>query len=104
MDEGRIRIIHNQKVSMTDQEFEGYKSIAQSYDRPSFKGEDLFRGLYHTDEEGMITYIGVPSGAQTSMEVFFFISALYQHQNARRWESRINEVVLRAEQTIAKMN
>lgn len=101
MEKGKVRIIHNQKVSMTDREFEDYKSIAQSYNRPNFKGEDLFQGLYHTDDDGLITHIGVPSGVQTSMEVFFFISALYQHQNVRRWEERINEVVLKAEQATA---
>jgi len=97
-----IKIIHNTKVSMTDREYEDYESISRSYDRANFKGEDLFKGLFNTDDNGNIIYIGIPSGVQTSMEIFFFVCALYEHQKMRQWEERINELLIRGEQAILK--
>lgn len=78
-----IKIIDNKKVSMTGAEFDLYTSICRSYDRKNFKGEELFKNLFETDENGVIVFIKPPTTAATSIEVFFFIIALFQHQNMR---------------------
>lgn len=88
---------------MTDREYEDYQTICNSYNRPNFLGEDLFKGLFNTDDDGMILYVGIPRGAQTSMEIFFFVCALYEHQKMRRWEDRIEELCVRGEQAILKL-
>jgi hypothetical protein len=103
MDTG-IRILHNKKVSMTEEEYNDYQGIAQSYDRANFKGEDLFKGLFHTDDAGMITKIGIPSGHQVSMEIFLFVCALYEHQKMRMWEERVMDLLERGEKRLASLS
>ena len=95
-----VRIIHNNKVLMNDQEFEDYKNICRSYDRTNFKGEDLFKGLLHTDDNGWITHIGIPSSQQTSFEIFFFVCALYEQQKMRMFEDRMDQIVGKLEKKL----
>lgn len=98
-----IKIIHNKKLSMTQEEWDTYAKICRSYDRPNFKGEDLFIDLFDTDKNGNITIIKSPS-RQTSMEVFLFICALYQQQSVRlmeaREEQRLNALTVKFEEKL----
>jgi hypothetical protein len=79
-----IKIIDNKKVSMTQEEWEMYQSICRSYDRSNFKGEDLFKDLFESNAEGVITFLKPPSSRYTSIEVFLFIVAVFQHQHMRQ--------------------
>lgn len=78
----KIKIINNKKLSMTDEEYKLYNDICRSYDRANFKGEDLFKNLFESDKDGIITMIKPPT-QQTSFEVYLFIVGLYQHQHKR---------------------
>lgn len=78
-----IRIVANQKLSMTEDEWRMYQDICRSYDRPNFKGEDLFKDLFVSDDIGRIVLIKPPSKSYTSMEVFLFIISLFQQQHTR---------------------
>lgn len=78
-----IKIIDNKKISMTIAEWEMYQSICRAYDRPAFNGEELFKNLFDSNDEGIITFIKPPSSRFTSMEVFFFIASLAIHQHIR---------------------
>ncbi len=86
----QIHIVHNKKLSMTPQEMEAFTNICRAYDRPNFRGDDLFIDLFETDKNGHITFIKSPS-RQTSMEVFLFVCALYEHQGRRIMEAREEE-------------
>lgn len=79
----QIRIIDNKKVSMTGAEWTLFQSICKSYDRSNFKGEDLFKDLFETDGEGIITFLKPPSNRYVSMEVFLFVVCLMNHQHMR---------------------
>lgn len=68
---------------MTHDEWLMYQSICRSYDRTNFKGEDLFKELFETDDNGRIIFLKPPSTRHTSMEVFLFIAILMQHQHLR---------------------
>lgn len=86
---------------MTNEEWESYVNIARTYDRPNFQGTDLFKGLFDTDNNGMITFIRPPSGVQTSMEIFLFVCALYEHQKMRSFEQRVEENIEQMNKKIA---
>ena len=75
-----IRIIDNKKIDLTNDEWELYQKIAESYDRPNFQGKDLFKGLFETDENGMIIFLRPPT-TYTSMEVFMFLVSVMVHQH-----------------------
>lgn len=78
-----IKIIDNKKISLTQAEFDIYQSICRSYDRPAFKGEELFKGLFESDDNGIIIFIKPPHSKYTSMEVFLFIASVAIHQHIR---------------------
>ena len=85
------RIISNQMVLMTDEEWQYYQEICRSYDKPpSVRGSDLFTDLFVSDDEGYITFIRPPSVRQTSLECFLFICSIFQHQQARVIRSQVD--------------
>ena len=79
-----IKIIDNKKLALTPSEWDMYQSICRSYDRPYFKGEELFKDLFQSDNDGIIIFLKPPSSRYTSMEVFLFISGLMVHQHVRQ--------------------
>lgn len=87
-----IRIIDNKKIDLTEDEFQFYQELCRSYDRPNAKGSDLFMGLFETDDKGIIVFIKPPSVRYTSMEVFCFVCALYQHQHIRLIQTHCEKV------------
>jgi len=87
------RVIANQMVLLTDDEYQMYKDICASYDRPpSMKGSDLFQDLIVSDNNGYITYIKPPSTRQTSMEVFLFICSIMQNQQLRLMQKQVDDL------------
>jgi len=78
-----MKIIDNKKIDITDQEYDAYIKICRSYDRTSFKGEELFKELFETDNAGIITFIRPPSTKYTSFEVVSFAFYLYNTQQIR---------------------
>lgn len=87
-----IRIVDNKKVEMTEDEWKLYSQICRSYDRPNFKGEELFRDLFETDDNGVLIFLRPPSNRHTSMEVIFFMSMLMQHQHIRTMHKQVDNL------------
>lgn len=80
----QIRIIDNKKISLTQAEWDLYQSICRSYDRANFKGEELFKDLFESDDDGIIVFLKPPSSRYTSIEVFLFLVGIFQHQHVRK--------------------
>jgi hypothetical protein len=55
------RIINNKRIDLTEDEWRLYQEICRSYDKPNFKGSDLFAELFETDAKGIITYLKPPT-------------------------------------------
>jgi len=101
--EGRVnmvevnRVISYKKVKMTEDEFGEYQKICFSYDRPNFKGEELFKDVFEVDDDGRIIYIKALGEKQSSFEVLFFLMNLMQNQWLRAtiglMHEEINKVV-----------
>ena len=85
-----LKIIGYKKVDLTDDEFETYQQIKESYTRDNFNGEELFVDLFETDDTGNITFIKATGNKQTSMEVLFFVMNLMLNQWLRASAKRIN--------------
>lgn len=86
-----LRIVDNKRLDMTNDEFDLYQKICNSYP----KGKELFRGLFESDGEGVIIYL-VPPQKQFSMEVVIFLQNLMVQQNLRRiyheWQAAVDEL------------
>lgn len=78
-----IKIIDNKKIELTDDEWTMFNSICRSYDRPNFKGENLAKNLFETDDSGIIVFLKPPTSNYTSMEMFLFFHCIYQHQHMK---------------------
>lgn len=98
-----IRIIDNRKINMTDDEWNMYSGICRSYDRPSFKGEELFRDLFETDDNGIIVFLKPPSNRHTSMEVFMFMSIVMQHQHIRLMQKKVDDLCEEVREKVKKL-
>jgi hypothetical protein len=98
-----IKIIDNKKIDMTEDEYTLYKDICRSYDRPNFKGEELFRELFETDHHGMIIFLRPPNNRHTSMEVFMFMMVIFQHQNLRFMHKKVDDLCADLSQKVAKL-
>ncbi len=76
-----LRIIDNKRINLTDSEWALFQEICKSYDRPNFQGKDLFKGLFETDDNGIIIFLRPPTSAYTSMEVYMFLITVMIHQH-----------------------
>ena len=88
-----IRVVNNRKLEMTEDEWEMYQKIVQSYTDVTGKGEDLFMDLFEANDDGIIIFLKPPSKRRTSLEVFLFLMALMQHQHLRLMHIQIDEAV-----------
>lgn len=88
-----IRVVNNRKLEMTDDEWDMYQKIVQSYTDMTGKGEDLFIDLFEANDDGIIVFLKPPSKRRTSLEVFLFLMALMQHQHLRLMHIQIDEAV-----------
>ncbi|SRR5260221_5258968 len=88
-----IRIIDNKKIDMTEDEYKYYTNICRSYDRTNCKGEELFKDLFETDDNGMIVFVRPSSTRQTSMEIFLFITSILHHQSIRMINKKVDALI-----------
>lgn len=89
----QIRIIDNKKLALTQSEWDLYQSICRSYDRPNFKGEELFKDIFESDNDGVIIFLKPPASRYTSIEIFLFISAIFQHQHMRQMHDQLKQLM-----------
>lgn len=76
-----IRIIDNKKIWLTDSEYALYLQLVQSYTSQYEKGEEFFRDLFETDENGIIIFLKPPTKVRTSMECYMFLVNIMIHQH-----------------------
>ena len=87
-----IKVVDNKKLDMTDDEWNLYQKIVKSYTTATNKGEDLFIDLFETDQEGIIIFLKPPSRRQSTLEVFLFLMALFQHQHLRLMHKEVSSI------------
>lgn len=66
---------------MTDQEFDYYKELVKQCSVDGVKGQDYFRGLFKTDNEGYITLITPTQSIPWA--ILFFVQQLMISQRLR---------------------
>jgi len=99
-----IRVVDNQKLDMTDDEFTLYQKIVQSYTVGLNKGSDLFSGLFQSNDQGIILFLIPPSKKHTSLEVFLFLVALQNQQHLRLIHAEVADVVCQFLEKIKEMD
>ena len=79
-----IRAIANKRLDISDDEFSYFKSIKTEI------GIDSFRGLFSTDNNGIITTITPPPDKATPMVVLFFVLNVMMNQRVRALDRKIS--------------
>lgn len=87
-----MKIIDNRKINLTEDEYLMYIQICRSYDRPSYKGEELFNGLFETSDDGTIIFLRPPSSRHTSMEAIIYLQIIMMNQQLRNMNTKIDNV------------
>ena len=76
-----MRVIDYQKVDITDEEFTYYKELVTQTTDDKIKGEDFFRDLFKTDEDGFITIITPKKSIPWA--ILFFVQQVMINQRLR---------------------
>jgi hypothetical protein len=99
-----IRIIDSKKVDMSDSEFDMYRNLCRSYDRQNFKGEELFRDLFQSDDRGRVLFIRPRGDRHSSFEVILFMFMVQQHQVLRNIDNQAKELFKEIRDKIAVLD
>jgi hypothetical protein len=91
-----IRIIDHKKVLITDDEYSFYDEICKGYDKPNFKGSDLFQDHFEVNDEGIIIFVKPPHKKYSSMEVFTFLISIMVNQQLRISQNQIKSLISEA--------
>ena len=76
-----IKAIAHQKVDMSDQEYQYYKELVSQFTDDKTKGEEFFKDLFESDEEGLITF--VKPNKPTPWAIVFFVQQVMITQRLR---------------------
>jgi hypothetical protein len=87
-----IKIIDNKKIDLTEEEWQMYSDICLSYNRTNFRGEELFKDLFSTNNKGIITGIRPPSYKYTSFEVISFMFIIMNNQQLRIIRTQVDRL------------
>lgn len=79
-----FRIIANKKIKITDDEFQLYNNIVETY--TEFGGDAIFHDLFEVNNDGIIVMVKPPSARKVPMEAYLFVLSLQQQQVLRRLE------------------
>lgn len=97
-----MRIIDKKKIDLTEDEWNMYLKIVESYTQPPYqKGEDYFIDLFETDNDGIIIFLKPPSQRQVSLEIFLFMMSVMQHQHLRVMYKQVDELCKKMEEKIS---
>jgi hypothetical protein len=94
-----IKIIANKKMEITADEYRIYEEICSSHD-PG--GKELFKGLFETDEEGMIVCL-IPPQKRFSFDVICFLQNLMLHQHLRKIYKEHDEALKEFRDALAEL-
>ena len=78
-----IRAIANKRLDISDDEYSYFKDIKKEI------GIDSFRGLFSTDNNGIIVSITPPLDRSTPMATLFFILNVMMNQRIRALDKKI---------------
>lgn len=99
-----MRIVDNKRVNMTSDEGTIFDSIVKSNTTATNKGEDLFIGLFETNDEGIILFLRPPDKRQTTMQVWLFLMSLQQHQHLRQMYKEVGFICDQMKEKMAELD
>jgi len=97
-----LKIIDNKKIQLTNDEWNLYEKIVDSYTTVTNKGEDLFHDLFETDDNGIIIFLKPPSTTRSSLEVFLYLVAVMNQQHIRIMYAQVADLAEQVKEHLKK--
>lgn len=88
-----IRVISYRKVDMTDDEYAYYEELVREFTYGNYSGQEQFKDVFETDDDGCITFICPPLKKEVGWAVILFLQNLMINQRLRRMEKWIREKI-----------
>lgn len=98
-----IRVIDNQKLDLTNTEWQMYDEICKHLTTPRLNGEYLFKGLFESDEHGVIVFLKAPQ-TMFNLECFMFLQAMMVHQHLRISTAQHDRLAKQHQEKIAELD
>ena len=98
-----IRIVDHKKIELSNDEFAAYESLCRSYDRPNFKGEELFKDHFEVNNHGVIIFVRPPHKRYSSLEVYCFLISIMVNQHLRVVHEQTQTLVTEAREKINEL-
>ena len=98
-----IRVIDNKKIELSNDEFNLYNKICDSYKTDRFTGSKIFKGLFETDDNGIIIFLK-PASEMGSIEAFLFLISVMVHQHLRISVAAFDSLNKESAQKLEEMN
>lgn len=76
-----IRAIDYQKIDMSDDEFNYYKELVNQFTTDNTSGEDLFKDLFKTDDDGFVIFLAPKKSIPWA--ILFFMQQIMISQRLR---------------------
>jgi len=84
-----FRIIDYKKIEMTDDEFDYYNKLVESFTLGGYSGKDQFHDMFDVDSDGCISIIRPPIGKEVAWAILVFLQNLMINQRLRRMEDKL---------------
>lgn len=78
-----MKVIDHQKIDITDEEYAHYQNLVKQF------GQDEFRGLFRTNERGLI--VSIAPSKPISWLVLFFVQNVMISQHLRENDTRLDD-------------
>src|SRR5260370_23049360 len=99
-----IRIIDNQKVDLTEDEYKAYISICEAYDKPpAQRGRDPFTDLFQTNDDGIIVFLKPSHTRMCCFEVFLFMMSIMTNQHLRLAHKKIDDLCAKVDLKLSEL-
>ncbi len=85
-----LKIIDNKKVEMTEDEWNLYNRICETY--KDYGGKTLFHDLFESDDNGLIIFLKPPTKKHISFEIFLFLMSLFSQQHMRNIYKQVEDM------------
>ena len=93
-----IRAVANKRLDLSDEEYKYYCGLKDAF------GENYFRGLFESDNNGVLTAVAPPIDREIPLVILFFVLNVMMNQRVRVLDSKINGFVMLEEKIIEYEN
>ena len=83
-----IRAVANKRLDLSEEEYRYYCGLKDTF------GENYFRGLFQSDNNGVLTAVAPPIDREIPLVILFFVLNVMMNQRVRVLDGKINGFIM----------